>query len=447
MSPREERGLVIAATTKLTQKGQIWLVPSQTGSGVKYTVHPDVDTPFCSCPDFEETGCRCKHLYAVETVMKRETASNGTVTETRTVTFTEKKVYKQDWPIYDLAQREEKRRFEVLLADLCQGVQDPPANKTGRKRTSMADMVFAAVFKVYTGFSGRRAGTDLDEAHAKGFLSHKLHPLMACQFLDNELLTPVLKNLIRVSSLPLRAIETDFAVDSSGFSTSRFVRWFDEKYGCERSGREWVKCHIACGVKTHVVTAVEILDKNAGDSPQFKALVKATGESFQIGEVSADKAYLSAENIEEVFAQGGTPYIQFKANSTGGVGGLFAKMYHFYSMNREEYMGRYHKRSNVESVFSMVKAKFRDHVRSKTDVAMKNEVLAKLLCHNLCCLIMSQFELGIDPVFWGERPAKTEEETPVVQVVDMVPALNVPVAPIIEAEIVPAQSCRICAGA
>ena len=31
---------------------------------------------------------------------------------------------------------------------------------------------------------------------------------------------------------------------------------------------------------------------------------------------------------------------------------------------------------------------------------MKNEVLCKVLCHNLCCLIQSQCELGIEPVFW-----------------------------------------------
>jgi hypothetical protein len=109
--------------------------------------------------------------------------------------------------------------------------------------------------------------------------------------------------------------------------------------------------------------------------------------------------------------------------------------------------GRYHKRSNVESVFSMVKAKFRGHVRSKGDVAMKNEVLAKLLCHNLCCLIMSQFELGIDPVFWGERPAMTEEEKPVVQVVDMVSSVNSPIMPVIEAEVIAAPVYRACAGA
>jgi hypothetical protein len=49
----------------------------------------------------------------------------------------------------------------------------------------------------------------------------------------------------------------------------------------------------------------------------------------------------------------------------------------------------------------MIKAKFRDHVRSKTDVAMRNEALAKILCHNICCVIQEMYELGIEPTFWG----------------------------------------------
>src|SRR5207237_5785335 len=32
--------------------------------------------------------------------------------------------------------------------------------------------------------------------------------------------------------------------------------------------------------------------------------------------------------------------------------------------------------------------------------AMKNEVLGKILCHNICCLISAIHELGVDPVFW-----------------------------------------------
>jgi hypothetical protein len=48
----------------------------------------------------------------------------------------------------------------------------------------------------------------------------------------------------------------------------------------------------------------------------------------------------------------------------------------------------------------MIKAKFDAHVRSKTTAAQVNEVLCKVLAHNLCCLVQSMYELGIEPEFW-----------------------------------------------
>src|SRR5262249_35562903 len=115
--------------------------------------------------------------------------------------------------------------------------------------------------------------------------------------------------------------------------------------------------------------------------------------------------------FEAVDALGATLFAAFKINATGGIGGLYEKMFHYFSLQREEYLAHYHRRSNVESVFSMVKRKFGDSVRSKGDVAMKNEVLAKLLAHNLCCLIAAWYELGIEP-FFGERVACTNNPEP-----------------------------------
>jgi transposase len=77
-------------------------------------------------------------------------------------------------------------------------------------------------------------------------------------------------------------------------------------------------------------------------------------------------------------------------------------MYHFYSYNTEQFMAHYHKRSNVETTFHMIKAKFGIALRSKTKTAQINEALCKVLCHNICCLIQSIFELGIEPTFWSE---------------------------------------------
>jgi hypothetical protein len=80
-------------------------------------------------------------------------------------------------------------------------------------------------------------------------------------------------------------------------------------------------------------------------------------------------------------------------------------MFHYFMFRGDEFLQHYHKRSNVESTFSMMKRKFGDSLRSKTDVAMVNETLCKILCHNLVVLIHEMYELGIAPVF-GNNPIK-----------------------------------------
>ncbi len=147
--------------------------------------------------------------------MQREHGSDGTVTETKTMTFSEKKTYRQDLPMYNLAQIEEKSRMQRLLFDLCCGLEEPPQYKGGRCRTPIGDMIFAVVLKGYSTLSSRRNGADLAAAHEKGYLSTKLHPMMVNTFLESQLLTPILQQLIVQSSLPLRAVETVFAPDST----------------------------------------------------------------------------------------------------------------------------------------------------------------------------------------------------------------------------------------
>lgn len=221
-------------------------------------------------------------------------------------------------------------------------------------------------------------------------------------YLELEALTPVLKDPIKHSALPLKALETDFAVDSSGFTTCQYLRWFDEKYGKERTTNKWIKAHLMTGVKTYIVTSVEITDKDANDSPKLPGLVEKTAQSFDVEEVSADKGYSSLENHDAIAKAGATPYIAFKANATGEVGGLFQKMHHFYCFTRDAFLAAYHKRSNAESTFNMIKAKFSTRLRSKGGTAQVNEALCKILCHNICVLIQSMFEFGIVPTFCAE---------------------------------------------
>jgi transposase len=168
-----------------------------------------------------------------------------------------------------------------------------------------------------------------------------------------------------------------------------------------------VKAHAICGCFTNIVTAVQIVQRNTADVTQLPGLVKTTTENFAVKDLCADKAYLSRENLELVHNAGGTAFIPFKSNSKSGeAGSLWEKMFYFYNFNRDDFLKRYHARSNIESTFAMLKAKFRDHVRSRSDVAMKNEVLCKFLCHNVVVVHQSIIELGIEGTFWKGKPQK-----------------------------------------
>jgi transposase len=405
MDMRELKGLEIAARCRITHKSGKWLVPSQSGKGTYAVVlKPEGDS--CTCEDFTLTNEPCKHIHAARIVRERD--HGGELAPVVVDEVPKKPTYKQDWPNYDKAQMTEKHRFLELLYDLCRGVLDFPQPKTGRRHAPLSDMIFACAYKVYSTFSSRRFACDLKDAHAKGYLTDLMHSVRICAYFENPVLTPALHDLIVQSSLPLRTVETVFAPDSTGFSTCRFVKWYDHKYGVTRQEHDWIKVHAICGVKTNIVTTVRILDRDANDCPQFKPLVETTAQNgFTVKEVPADKAYLSRENLELVEGLGGTAFVPFKTNSIQGeAGSLWERMYFYYNFRREDFLRHYHARSNAESTFAMIKAKFRDNVRSKTDVAMKNEVLCKFLCHNLCVLIQSQHELGIEPVFWGDEPKR-----------------------------------------
>jgi transposase len=112
------------------------------------------------------------------------------------------------------------------------------------------------------------------------------------------------------------------------------------------------------------------------------------------------KAYSSRKNLNAVESVGAMPFIPFKSNTLEPTeAGMWARTYHLFMYKREEYMAHYHKRSNIETTYSMIKGKFGSHLRSKSDTGQINEALCKVLAHNICVLEQATHELGIEPIF------------------------------------------------
>ena len=51
--------------------------------------------------------------------------------------------------------------------------------------------------------------------------------------------------------------------------------------------------HLMCGVKTNIVTSVEVTPTGSNDAPYLAPFVQTTARNFTVNEVSGDKAYLS----------------------------------------------------------------------------------------------------------------------------------------------------------
>lgn len=136
---------------------------------------------------------------------------------------------------------------------------------------------------------------DLREYAARGYIDKAPCYNSVFNALENPDLTPILRALVEESARPVRDIETDFAVDSTGFSSSVYRRWFDAKYGRVHSMSEYVKAHAMVGVKTNVVTSVEVTPGNINDYHLLAPLLASTARRFDVARLSADKGYSRAE--------------------------------------------------------------------------------------------------------------------------------------------------------
>jgi hypothetical protein len=160
------------------------------------------------------------------------------------------------------------------------------------------------------------------------------------------------------------------------------------------------KLHIICGTNTGIISEARISKGTASDSPFLPELVKETAKRFDIRRVCADAGYLSRENAQCIADVQAKPFIMPKSNVSGACKGHYpawGKMIHMWREKPELFSKQYHMRSRVESVFSNMKTTLLDGISSKKETSQMNELLIRVICHNLMVIIGAIFSLGISP--------------------------------------------------
>jgi transposase len=396
-----------------------WSVPSQSGFG-RYRVWFIRDLPRCTCADYqgrttETRPAPCKHIFAVIELRLREPGQVQPVLSPKP-----KRQYRQH-SSYTRGQSEEMRLVDSMLRELVADVPDFPRipGAPGPIPTPLSDDLYCAILKVYSGISGRRACGVYRNVADRGLLRRAPSFAVASNILVRPEVTPILYRLLTLCAAPLAALEDGGAIapDSTGIQTTSFGGWREEKHK-ERREKKWLKVHAMVGTKTHVVIRAVISETNTGDSPQFAPLLRgALEDGFRPAIVAADKGYLSMDSYALASSLGVQPYIPFKSNSVARgrhhtSPSAWRKAFHLFQANRPEFDRNYHRRSNVEAVFSALKRKFGENIRSRKPVAQVNEVICKLICYNLTVVVHEMFENGIAPEFNAARRRSGSKPAP-----------------------------------
>jgi len=314
--------------------------------------------------------------------------------------FKETGIKEFNWHDYNNSQTKEKLFFFRLLDELCSCIEPEKEGSVGRRPASFAHQIFCMCLKTYLGMSSRRLISDLEVSKQAGYIDVCPCFNSVLNYFNNSSLKSVLKYLIELSALPLAQLERKFAVDSTGFSLHQYEPWIQAREH-HKTHRKYKKAHIIYGVLSNIAVSCSVTEGNKADSPQFQNLLKRAANNFIVDEITADKAYSSRENLRYASELGSVAYIPFKDNATGNSKGcmVWKRMYEYFKKHNEEFLRHYHLRSNAETGFWMIKQKFGEFVKSKNEVSQENEVLCKVLCHNICCLIQEIFLQKIEVNF------------------------------------------------
>lgn len=392
----------------------------------------------CSCPDFKKVGrIDCKHIFAerlrreeirvieepstrkeapskvaVRGPVRHRTAANGqSVRTTQRAARVDMLTRTQELMVW---------LFDAYTRSHRNAIAQSTPNSINAGRTMTPDVVraHALISKVVEGCSADSMVSIYQELIETGKLRLKRppHQNTLSNWVNDERLTPVLMECLRLTAMPFRQREIGAAVDSSKVSQLRnaHARWVDYE-GDKRPTAHWMKCHAIVGLETLVVMAVRFSDSIGITSHDKHFLIPLVDDAlrvFSLQYVLADKAYLASDNLSWLWEHGIRAVIQVKKNwyraeRRDYSEAIKALVHWFDENNNREFHKVYRLRPKVECLFSLLKRLAGEHVWSrgrhhkgatstlKPCAAWINETLCKFIYLNLRATVTLEHETSV----------------------------------------------------
>jgi len=287
-----------------------------------------------------------------------------------------------------LSLEQEKERFINNVCDFVEPLNFEQLQVMGRPKANFKDIIKSMCVMSYNGMSYRRTQSDLKRMYSEGLIQSIPPRSTLNDYANNWDTKSLIEKLIQVSALFFNDNEDTVILDSTWFGQRMYTGGY-RKVHDKRSGSLYKvrKLHIACLKNSKVIAYAKATAGTKHDCPFFEEFVSTVIKNgFKIKTLLADSGYSSKNNYALCRDNGiSNVFIDFRSNSNikRAKSDLWREKLRLYREQKEIWNQTYRFRVIVEGVFSAIKRKNLNYLRSKKEVAQDVETLLKCLVYNL----------------------------------------------------------------
>ena len=282
----------------------------------------------------------------------------------------------------------EKVNFLKAACEFLESFEFEDEQVNGRPKTNERELLKHLLVMSYNAMSYRRAISDLEILYEQGYIERIISRSTLNDFANRKNTITLLERLIQVSATFFKDTEDTLVVDSTWFGEKMYVGGYKNVHAGKMGLENTRKIHVGILKNSKVICYAKATKGTLHDSPIFKDILIESTEHFDLKYCLGDKAYCSKDNYILCGEKNITAYLEFKRNcrTCRGKSKAWKTQIDIWKNNSEAWREKYRFRVVIEAVFSVIKKKHSNYLRSRKQISRDVEMLLKCLVYNLTAI-------------------------------------------------------------